>query len=133
MATGDGGVVQRDLRGISYQSGSIYTVIKATGGRLPPAKKRRSDALTLHDLEETCRDLASGELLGQLTCVLVRWASTISWEAAKNKGHHHYRAADPGGRPPARTNPSMPPISLGNATSLPTLRSFATVPGDTRL
>jgi hypothetical protein len=48
-------------RAIGYPPGSIFTVIKQTGGYVPAPRKRRSDALTLAEREEISRGLARKE------------------------------------------------------------------------
>lgn len=85
-------------RAIGYPPGSIYTVVKATGGYVPPARKRRPDALTSHEREEISRGLASGGSLRLIAHALGRSASTISREVARNKGRSHYRAVVAGDR-----------------------------------
>lgn len=83
-------------RAIGYPPVSIYTVIKATGGYVPPARKRRADiARAGGDLSRS----ESDDSLRQLARVLGRSASTISREVAKNKGRCRSRAVAHAKRP----------------------------------
>ena len=81
-------------RAIGYPPGSIFTVIKQTGGYVPAPRRRRSDALTLAEREELSRGLARGDSLRQIARGLGRAASTVSREIARNRGRHRYRAVD---------------------------------------
>ena len=81
-------------RAIGYPPGSIFTVIKQTGGYVPAPRKRRSDALTLVEREEISRGLARKESVRQIARTLGRAASTVSREIAGNRGRRKYRAVD---------------------------------------
>ena len=79
-------------RSIGHPPGSIFTIVKQTGGYVPPPRKRRAGALTLQDREEISRGLARGDSMRQLARQLGRAASTISREIAQNYGKKRYRA-----------------------------------------
>lgn len=81
-------------RAIGHPPGSIFTVVKQTGGYVPPPRRRRPGALTLQEREEISRGLARGDSLRQLARQLGRAASTISREIARNYGKKRYRAVD---------------------------------------
>ena len=81
-------------RAIGYPPGSVYTVIKATGGYVPPARKRRPDSLTSQEREEISRGVARADSYRQIATALGRSASTISREVDRNKGRVMYRALD---------------------------------------
>jgi hypothetical protein len=81
-------------RAIAYPPGSIFTVIKQTGGYVPAPRTRRSDALTLAEREEISRGLARGDSLRQIARGLGRAALTVSREIARNRGRRKYRAID---------------------------------------
>ena len=83
---GSGKLFSEDSRAIGYPRVSTYTVIKATGGYAPPARKRRLDALRFHDWQEMSRGLGRGDSSRRLARVLGSSASTIRREAARNKG-----------------------------------------------
>lgn len=81
-------------RAIGHPPGSIFTIVKQTGGYVPPPRRRRPGALTLQEREEISRGLARGDSLRQLARQLGRAASTISREIARNYGKKRYRAID---------------------------------------
>ena len=81
-------------REIGYPPGSIYTVVKQTGGYLPPERRRRDCHLASTEREEISRGLARGDSIRAIARQLGRAPSTISREIARNKGRHTYRAVD---------------------------------------
>jgi IS30 family transposase len=81
-------------RAIGHPPGSIFTIIKQTGGYVPPPRRRRAGTLTLQDREEISRGLARGDSMRQIGRTLGRPASTISREIARNRGRKMYRAVD---------------------------------------
>lgn len=81
-------------RAIGHPPGSIFTVVKQTGGYVPPPRRRRAGTLTSQDREEISRGLARGDSLRQIARSLGRPASTVSREILRNKGRRRYRAVD---------------------------------------
>src|SRR3954447_2905929 len=81
-------------RAISYPPGSVFTVIKQTGGYVRPPRKRRSDALTLAERDEIFRGLARKETARQMARRLGHAASTVGREITRNRGRRTYRAVD---------------------------------------
>jgi IS30 family transposase len=81
-------------RAVGHPPGSIFTVIKATGGYLPAPRSRRAGYLSRLEREEISRGLARGDSLRQIARALGRAPSTISREIARNKGRCRYRAVD---------------------------------------
>lgn len=73
---------------------SIYGILLANGGIVPPVRSRSDRALTLADREEISRGLASGQSLRLIARVLDRPASTISREVERHGGREHYRASN---------------------------------------
>ena len=67
-------------RAIGHPPGSIFTVVKQTGGYVPSPKKRGAGTLTLPEREEISRGLARGDSMRQIARTLGRAASTISRE-----------------------------------------------------
>ena len=72
---------------------SIYGVLLANGGFVPPLRSRSNRVLTLADREEISRGLAAGQSLRQIARILDRPASTISREVARHGGPERYRAS----------------------------------------
>jgi IS30 family transposase len=81
-------------RAIGHPPGSIFTVIKQTGGYAPRPRKRRPGALNLAEREEISRGLARGDSLRRIARALGRAPSTVSREVARNRGRRKYRAID---------------------------------------
>lgn len=81
-------------RAVGHPPGSIFTVVKQTGGYVPRPRRRRSGTLTLQDREEISRGLARGDSMRQIARALGRPASTISREVLRNRGRRRYRAVD---------------------------------------
>jgi IS30 family transposase len=71
---------------------SILTILSATGGIRPPARRRSHLTLSLAEREEISRSLAAGESIRCVAKRLKRAASTISRELLRNGGKTCYRA-----------------------------------------
>jgi IS30 family transposase len=71
---------------------SIHTILSATGGIWPPARRRSHLTLSLAEREEISRCLAAGESIRCVAKRLKRAASTISRELLRNAGKTCYRA-----------------------------------------
>lgn len=71
---------------------SIHTILSATGGIRPPARRRSRWALSISEREEISRALAAGESIRCVASRLQRAASTISRELLRNGGKTCYRA-----------------------------------------
>jgi IS30 family transposase len=81
-------------RAIGYPPGSIFTVIRQTGGYVPAPRTRRRQYLCAAEREEISRCLARGDSLRAIARALGRAPSTISREVARNRGRRKYRAVD---------------------------------------
>ena len=81
-------------RAVRHPPGSIFPVVKQTGGYLPRPRTRRPGFLSLQEREEISRGLVRGESLRVIARALGRAPSTISREVARNKGRRKYRAID---------------------------------------
>ena len=81
-------------RAIGHPPGSIFTIVRQSGGYVPPPRKRRPGTLTLQEREEISRGLARGEAMRQIARTLGRAPSTISREIGRNRGRPRYRAID---------------------------------------
>src|SRR6476620_8994078 len=73
-------------RAVGHPPGSIFTVVKRTGGYVPVPRRRRPGSLTLVEREEISRGLARGESVRGIARRLGRAPSTISREIARNQG-----------------------------------------------
>ncbi len=73
---------------------SIYGVLIANGGFVPPLRSRSARVLSLADREEISRGLARGQSLRQIALCLARPVSTISREVERHGGRDHYRAGE---------------------------------------
>ena len=81
-------------REIGYPPGSIFTVIRQTGGYVPVPRARRPQYLSLVEREEISRGLARGDSVRAIARALGRAPSTVSREVTRNRGRHRYRAVD---------------------------------------
>ena len=81
-------------RAIGHPPGSIFTVVRQTGGYVPPPRRRRAGTLTLLEREEISRGLARGDSMRRIARTLGRPASTVSREINRNRGRRKYRAVD---------------------------------------
>jgi IS30 family transposase len=79
---------------VGHPPGSIFTVVKQTGGYVPASRQRRAGSLTLADREEISRGLACGHSIRTIAHLLGRAPSTVSREISRNKGRRKYRAVD---------------------------------------
>ncbi len=89
-----GSSISAIARAIGHPPGSIFTVVRQTGGYVPPPRRRRAGTLTLQDREEISRGLARGDSMREIARRLGRSASTVSREIVRNKGRRKYRAVD---------------------------------------
>jgi IS30 family transposase len=81
-------------RAMGKPAGSVFTILRSSGGVYRSPRRRRDEHLTLDEREEISRGLAQGESLRSIACRLDRAPSTISREVARNKGTRRYRAID---------------------------------------
>jgi transposase-like protein len=81
-------------RAVGHPPGSIFTVVKQTGGYVPAARTRRRGYLSREDREEISRGLARGDSIRRVARTLGRAPSTVSREIARNRGRSKYRAVD---------------------------------------
>lgn len=91
---GRGESISQIARAILRPPGSVFTVLKGTGGYVPAPRRRREGSLTLAEREEISRGLARNESMRSIAARLGRSPSTISREIGRNKGPRKYRAVD---------------------------------------
>jgi IS30 family transposase len=80
-------------RSLGRSPASIYGILIANGGIVPPMRCRSARTLTLGEREEISRGLAAELSLREIARSLGRSASTISREVQRNGGREHYRAS----------------------------------------
>ena len=80
-------------RALGKHAASIYGVVLANGGYVPPEQRRSDRALAVAEREEISRGLSAGLSLRRIAEGLQRAPSTISREVAGNGGRRWYRAA----------------------------------------
>ena len=73
---------------------AIGKVLRRTGGRRPPLRRRAARVLTSGEREEISRGVASGEAFAAIGRRLARPRSTISREVGRHGGRPVYRAAE---------------------------------------
>ena len=78
--------------------GTVFTVLRESGGIEPSARKRNSRHLTLAEREEIRVALSAKVSLRAIARMLSRSPSTISREVARNRGRRYYKAVNAEGR-----------------------------------
>lgn len=71
---------------------TVYTVLKRTGGLVPPARCRAAHTLSLADREEISRGLASGDAMRAIAARVGCAPSSVSREIQRHGGRAAYRA-----------------------------------------
>jgi len=79
---------------IEAAPGSIFTVLRESGGIKPKARSRNSTHLTLEEREEIRVALSAKMSIRAIARMLKRSPSTISREVARNRGRRYYKAVD---------------------------------------
>jgi IS30 family transposase len=85
-------------RVIEAQPGSVFTVLRKTGGIKPRQRTRNSSHLTSEEREEIRAGLSAKMSIRAIARLLGRSPSTISREVARNRGRRYYKAIDAGSR-----------------------------------
>lgn len=78
--------------------GTIFTMLRDTGGIKPPSRKRRQSHLTLMEREEIRAGLSAKMSIRAIARSLNRSPSTISREIKRNRGRRYYKAVDANNR-----------------------------------
>ena len=79
-------------RALGRRHGTIFYVVRRTGGLAPPARCRSRQALTSAERETISRGVAAGWSLRHISRQLGRAPSTISREMRRHGGRRRYRA-----------------------------------------
>lgn len=78
---------------LNSKPGTIFGIIRITGGYAPRQRKRNSKHLSLEEREEISRGIAKGKTIRSIADLLSRAPSTISREIKRNGNKSSYRAA----------------------------------------
>ncbi|MBT3816377.1 MAG: IS30 family transposase [Methylococcales bacterium] len=83
---------------IDSKPGTIFTVLRDTGGIKPQKRKRSPSHLTLAEREEIRAGLSAKQSIRAIAMSLKRSSSTISREIQRNRGRRYYKAVDANNR-----------------------------------
>jgi IS30 family transposase len=97
-------------RVIDAAPGTIFTVLRDSGGIKPTPRKQNSRHLTLAEREEIRVALSANMSLRAIARMLNRSPSTISREVARNRGRYDYKAVDADNR--AKRMAKRPKLSI---------------------
>ena len=97
-------------RVIDAKPGSVFTILRESGGIKPNTRKRNTTHLTLSEREEIRALLSSKHSIREIARRLSRSPSTISREIARNRGRRYYRAVDADNR--AKRMAKRPKLSI---------------------
>jgi len=90
----DGQSFSEIARALQKVPGSIFGYLAATGGMVPPDRRRSPGSLSPAEREELSRGLSAGESLRAIARRIGRAPSTVSREVSRNGGRTKYRAAN---------------------------------------
>jgi len=79
-------------RGLGRRSSHVRVLVAASGGIVPPPRRRSPRVLCRAEREEISRGLAAGDSLRTMASALQRAPSTVSREVARHGGREAYRA-----------------------------------------
>ncbi|TKB46494.1 IS30 family transposase [Ferrimonas sediminicola] len=77
---------------LDTKPGTVFTMLRDTGGIKPPKRRRKATHLTLAEREEIRAGLSAKQSLRAIAKALGRSPSTISREVNRNRGSRHYKA-----------------------------------------
>jgi len=81
-------------RVIEAKPGSVFTILRETGGIKPRQRTRNISHLTSEEREEIRAGLSAKMSIRAITRLLGRSPSSISREVARNRGRRYYKATD---------------------------------------
>ena len=79
---------------LGSKPGTIFTMLRDTGGIKPHERKRAVAHLTLSEREEIRAGLSAKMSIRAIATALNRSPSTISREVQRNRGRRYYKAVD---------------------------------------
>lgn len=85
-------------KNLNSKPGTIFTVLRDTGGIKPSKRKPSRDHLTLAEREEIRVGLSAKMSIRAIARMLNRSPSTISREVNRNRGRRYYKAVDANNR-----------------------------------
>ncbi len=106
---------------LGSKPGTIFTMLRDTGGIKPHEHKRAVAHLTLSEREEIRAGLSAKMSIRAIATALNRSPSTISREVQRNRGRRYYKAVDANTPVAARIRPT--PFCCLHATKI--LKSFS--------
>ncbi len=83
---------------MASKPGTIFTLLRDTGGIKPTSRKRSPHHLTLSEREEIRVGLSAKKSIRSIARLLNRSPSTISREIQRNRGRRYYKAVDANNR-----------------------------------
>ncbi|WP_133406922.1 IS30 family transposase [Parashewanella tropica] len=83
---------------INSKPGSVFTILRDSGGIKPESRQRRSLHLTIEEREEIRAGLSAKKSIRAIARQLNRSPSTISREVQRNRGSRYYKAVDANNR-----------------------------------
>ncbi|HIF18158.1 MAG TPA: IS30 family transposase [Cycloclasticus sp.] len=83
---------------LDSEPGTIFTILRDTGGIKPPNRKRAPLHLTMAEREEIRVGLSAKKSIRAIAAFLGRSPSTISREVQRNRGRRYYKAVDANNR-----------------------------------
>ncbi len=83
---------------LESKPGTIFTILRDTGGIKPRKRKRPASHLTLEEREEIRAGLSAKKSIRAIARSLNRSPSTISREIQRNRGRRYYKAVDANNR-----------------------------------
>lgn len=83
---------------LDSKPGTIFTILRDSGGMKPNVRKRPSSHLTLSEREEIRVGLSAKKSIRAIAHSLNRSPSTISREVQRNRGRRYYKAVDANNR-----------------------------------
>jgi len=83
---------------LDSKPGTIFTILRDSGGMKPNVRKRASSHLTLSEREEIRVGLSAKKSIRAIAHSLNRSPSTISREIQRNRGSRYYKAVDANNR-----------------------------------
>jgi len=83
---------------LDSKPGTIFTILRDTGGIKPPNRKKAPLHLTMAEREEIMVGLSAKKSIRAIAAFLGRSPSTISREVQRNRGRCYYKAVDANNR-----------------------------------